>query len=1357
MKRRKEPGKGRRGQQQHKKRCKKGKKKKKIKIKNYMPTNSEQNMTEDGVTSEWSSKRTNFKEVKGKQRLGDVTGYVPLMVTQHNMGGLKRGLGKLVNLMDVLNTDVHVVQETMVKPGYKFPHKVKEKWQVISNAGSEKKKGKAAQGGYNHGIAVLVRRDSGILAERVEEVTMKEGKVRCELPSQSLLVRLVSDDWARPVYVHAVYVAPMGSKADTDGKEQLPTDESMRAVDEPFKRVREVWAAVKEASKNGLLITVGDWNTHLGQLFATTPRQYAMDNGENRRAKEVMRWMREEEMEVMNGRGGNPDPWTHQMTENNNKYTMDLAVMMNDDVGLHVVTSPMDMMGETGERFQNYFGVQEGGGKMTFAHRPVRTLLKIPERRKQKGGDGKKETLAPKAYDIKELPDETWEEFSEIVNTMLVAIGEEDLKECGALGLTKVIVDVVARALGAVNVSREKVKKKRKRGKTAELKRLLEAVEGAMEDDAAMEYFQIIQEDKDEELHKKGTTNNMASLYQQLAKAVDRTEVPEEMETKGGGTVRGQAAVANLIAEELGAKQMFNMADHRFERKAAEDVSRRFKKMHAMVEVDQLTELDKKWEPEEVTEALQAIRAAASSNPMGVLSNGILSNLAKCDGFIIALSILWDLIGIEGVVDDLWNKQLVVPIFKNKGTPRRAKYWRPIGLMLAMANAYLKGCDRRLRKWLFPAIGPQRMLEAQMAFRPGYRTQDPSMLLWETAVAAREQADGKKSVWCMYIDLSAAYHTTSRESLWLLMQKLTGGNQGDTREKVGRWLNGVWAVLKRADFRVRVRNIMSKEVETTQGNTEGNVLSPSMYIVQIDNLAALVKEEAEKQDWVGVKWQGLLVAILLFCDDIAIVSASEIGLSKTFDLVKKWLRTDRGLLAASKTKIMVFNEGVEERARRLETWAREPSPFQGPASDGTGDIGIYSVDSFKYVGTWMTWDLSPEIHLKKALQRARDAIMDLDAAGASPGAGYPLAMLVGVYEGVVVSRITPNSEVWARTRKVIESLQSFWMKKLKRLMQVPGKAHASPDRIAWVLGLDRLDVRLERKVLRYMWGLVHHREGYTLSQIKKDIWTDNPVKGGWGEWAQKVMEKWDFNPTEKIMAEFPEEDDWKRVINMAQVQRVKIMREEHLQSFSGSEQDKKLWKYVTGKLKPKEKLLVMRRHMGAGRAIHLVRHLCGVARIHGHDTTVVRKNCVLCGQQCGSSTVHYFGISDYSCDWKKERRRQMWKNSAEKADVFLALVGRRKGRERATERWPVSGEVNDIEVAAWSLGVWPIRVNAMKGRIKERWTPRQYEGMLAAKEILYEYEQYAKDLAEEIATATDQVKGRQPYGAVWGKRDRRDE
>ena len=94
---------------------------------------------------------------------------------------------------------------------------------------------------------------------------------------------------------------------------------------------------------------------------------------------------------------------------------------------------------------------------------------------------------------------------------------------------------------------------------------------------------------------------------------------------------------------------------------------------------------------------------------------------------------------------------------------------------------------------------------------------------------------------------------------------------------------------------------------TNQGLAEGATNSLTLYIYNINNLATAIEEEIQRWEdqtkWVGlVAYMEVILAILLFCDNVALVAAEQEALERFFEVTTQWLQEDRSKLQPVKTR-----------------------------------------------------------------------------------------------------------------------------------------------------------------------------------------------------------------------------------------------------------------------------------------------------------------------------------------------------------------------------------------------------------------------------------------------------------------------
>ncbi len=210
-----------------------------------------------------------------------------------------------------------------------------------------------------------------------------------------------------------------------------------------------------------------------------------------------------------------------------------------------------------------------------------------------------------------------------------------------------------------------------------------------------------------------------------------------------------------------------------------------------------------------------------------------------------------------------------------------------IGPILAKLFAMI--FDKRLSKW-----AKQHGLRAkgQTGFRKDYRTIDQLFILRTLIEQSKEK---KKPFYCCFVDLKRAFDIMLREALWQVLAGL--------RVK-GRFLRCLQAMYAKDTIRI---NHPSEGVTSSfrcqQGVKQGCPFSPLLFGLYLDALeGCLDGRECDAPTLADVH-----IWLLLFADDLALTSKSEVRLQQQLDTLQQFY-AERGLtMNVKKTKVMVLN------------------------------------------------------------------------------------------------------------------------------------------------------------------------------------------------------------------------------------------------------------------------------------------------------------------------------------------------------------------------------------------------------------------------------------------------------------------
>ena len=89
------------------------------------------------------------------------------------------------------------------------------------------------------------------------------------------------------------------------------------------------------------------------------------------------------------------------------------------------------------------------------------------------------------------------------------------------------------------------------------------------------------------------------------------------------------------------------------------------------------------------------------------------------------------------------------------------------------------------------------------------------------------------------------------------------------------------------------------------GVKQGCLLSPTLFGIYIDELETFLHEHTQETD--GCLLHQVLISILLFVDDIVLLSSSPEGLQRQLDALALFCELRKLTVNLSKTKVMIFN------------------------------------------------------------------------------------------------------------------------------------------------------------------------------------------------------------------------------------------------------------------------------------------------------------------------------------------------------------------------------------------------------------------------------------------------------------------
>ncbi|MCO5582134.1 hypothetical protein L7F22_036024 [Adiantum nelumboides] len=205
-----------------------------------------------------------------------------------------------------------------------------------------------------------------------------------------------------------------------------------------------------------------------------------------------------------------------------------------------------------------------------------------------------------------------------------------------------------------------------------------------------------------------------------------------------------------------------------------------------------------------------------------------------------------------------WTEHTIVPIHKSGDTMDPSTY-RTIMIGPILAKLYGAVLEEELSSL---AEGEDMRTPGQAGFRRAFSTIDHIFTLRCLIDQTRVR---KRRLYSCFVDFRKAFDTIPRERLFRRLAALGIGEEMT-------W--GIYALYEHVSGRVRCPGGLSDTLVSTIGVKQGCPLSPTLFGLYIDEIVDFILHRGGE----GVDIAGTTVHILLYADDIVLVSETAVGL-----------------------------------------------------------------------------------------------------------------------------------------------------------------------------------------------------------------------------------------------------------------------------------------------------------------------------------------------------------------------------------------------------------------------------------------------------------------------------------------------
>ena len=254
---------------------------------------------------------------------------------------------------------------------------------------------------------------------------------------------------------------------------------------------------------------------------------------------------------------------------------------------------------------------------------------------------------------------------------------------------------------------------------------------------------------------------------------------------------------------------------------------------------------------------------------------------------ILLLKCLFQFCFNNNCVPSCWLKSILTPIPKGAGNdPYCPLSYRAVSLISCIAKMYTGVINNRLVSYLDDM---NILEEEQYGFRKGKSCEDQVYNL--TSIIKNRLLNGK-TTFAAFIDMAKAFDNVNRN---LLLHKLLNHNID------GKLYFAIKALYSNTENCIRLNNLYTDWFSCNLGVRQGDTMSPTLFNIYINDLTTELKSHKY-----GVKVGDKHICILLYADDIVMVSETEQNLQSMLNIVSKWCQKWRLSVNDTKSEIVHF-------------------------------------------------------------------------------------------------------------------------------------------------------------------------------------------------------------------------------------------------------------------------------------------------------------------------------------------------------------------------------------------------------------------------------------------------------------------
>jgi hypothetical protein len=336
---------------------------------------------------------------------------------------------------------------------------------------------------------------------------------------------------------------------------------------------------------------------------------------------------------------------------------------------------------------------------------------------------------------------------------------------------------------------------------------------------------------------------------------------------------------------------------------------------------------------------------------------------------------LFNKVFISGFYPQKWVEGYITPIFK-MDNPRLPQNYRGITITNGIGKLFNIILNKRLDNFL---LDNNIIHESQIGFTKKARTSDHLFVM--KCLIDKYINTGNKRLYACFVDFHKAFDTVIHEGIKLKLLQL---NINSLFYKI------ICNMYKYSSISVKLDNKLTKPFSPGIGVRQGDVLSPNIFKIFLNDLSTLLEEDQAN----SVSLSNKHIGALLYADDLVLISDNQNSLQVKLNLLNNYCRDWCLDININKTKIIIFNKRGHLITEKFSV-------------DNTD---IECVKHYKYLGIILSssgsFKEAKSYLYKKALKSAFKIYKDIKHTDP------PIRTLLHLFDHLVKPIVTYGSEIW---------------------------------------------------------------------------------------------------------------------------------------------------------------------------------------------------------------------------------------------------------------------------------------------------------------------------------------------------------